>query len=187
MSFKILKVIFIILLLITIGEAGYYVYVLRSGEALNTNLATTQNTSSANSKSIPSASEQSVSPPSVPLSALTTSEYIKSNIIPYLESRKKSDNQKFYFIEEIEGQIGVIDKDPSRQLTSVLIQDASGNKVIFLTFDLSKANTTQFFSSRSGKKIAITIDDIIKGENVRLTRRVDLLNNHLETVEFEIL
>lgn len=158
MSAKLLKISFVILLLVTAGELGYYFYILNAGKGREGSQAN-QFASSRETRSI--------------LNNLQTSEtVIKADIIDFLRTRPKSENQKFYMIGEEKGYIGNVIPDEINRTVQINIVDKDGNKVV--NYVLSRSKSYPLFMVTEGKKTAVTIDQLQKGFSITHTLKMDL-------------
>lgn len=147
MSARLLKISFVILLLVTVGELGYYFYILNAGKGAeisqNGQIASSRETSSI-------------------LSNVQTSEtVIRGDTIDFLRTRPKSENQKFYMIGEEKGRIGNLIPDEVNKTVQVNIVDTNGNKVV--NYVLSQSKSYPLFMVIDGKKEGINVNQLQKG------------------------
>lgn len=150
---KLLKTIFIILLLITLGELGYYVYVINGG-GLNAKLATNQPNLARDSESVLS-QDQITKNTQRPEDAL-----VSQQILDFIGALKKNPNQKFHLKTETNGFVGGIDELNDKRYYVLKIVDSQGKKIMNYVLAKDKAVDSHFYLVEGDKKTAITINDI---------------------------
>jgi len=114
MSAKILKVVFVILLLVTIGELGYYVYVLKGNKSIDEKISQTREVELAPATASPGETEYLIS----------------EAALNYLKSRPKNKGSKYYLIGEEVGIIGEIRDDEEKGQFVFRIDDSEGNRIV---------------------------------------------------------
>ncbi len=122
MSAKLLKISFVILLLVTLGELGYYVYTLNKSES-STKLANSQ-TGNRDSESILS-QVGTTSSSQRPEDAL-----LSQDTINFLMALKKNPNQKLHLKTETNGFVAGIDETTDKKAYILKIVDNQGKKVM---------------------------------------------------------
>ena len=96
MSAKILKVVFVILLLVTIGELGYYVYVLKFNQPKPTKQLNP--ISATPSAEVPGSLDVSEKP-----------ELKLADVYQFFQDHKKNDEVKYYLLTEVSGVLGKVE------------------------------------------------------------------------------
>lgn len=165
---KLLRIVFVILILVTLGELGYYFYILNAGKGREGSQAN-QFASSRETSSI--------------LNNLQASEtVIKADIIDFLRTRPKSENQKFYMTGEEKGYIGDITPDETNGAVQIRIVDKDGKKVINYVFVRGKS--PPFFKVVGEKKIVLTLDELKRGAAITHILKMDLSDPNKIEEEF---
>lgn len=176
---KLLKILFVILLVVTVAEAGYYVYVLKvnstskSAQVLQTRQST---------------QEQST-PTSVTVSPAATDPYIDTFLntqsIQYMRNFGRRDNQSLYLSFEQTGWVKNIHNatttDTSAGFTLV---DESDTKIITLVH----TPTLKYIKVNGLTRTPIVFSDIKEGYKIILRYQDDLLNpgvNESEILVYE--
>lgn len=160
---KILKSIFIILLLVTIIESGYLFYILTQNKNQKGNLNNSvDNQASANPITVENIDASK--------SDKLVSEEALNNVTNYLKTRPKNSAQKFYLIEETEGIINNIEKQSNN--TVIHITDSQGNRAVSLFFLINsqtgKPDLKNFYREINGNKTLLTdLNEIKSGQKIK--------------------
>lgn len=160
MSYKILKVIFVILLLITVGEAGYYVYILninRGGFISNNNNI---------SQNLTVLSQVTPTP-----TVTDNNRLINQDILDFLATRKKNTGQKYYLTGEYDGYVG--DFQEIEGEIDFTIVDKTGNVLNRLSFKPQDLDNI-IYRVEDGKKSLIKLSDVKLGEKVHYEYKYDM-------------
>lgn len=162
MSFKILKVIFVILLLITLGEAGYYVYILKLGNSAQ------EMTQSGN--------QPSIFPQVTQTSLPTIQSLISSDTITYLQNMKYVKNKKIVVTIEESGYVDTIQIQPKGKATEIKLVDENGTMVTAIARDLEFWNAN-IFEKVANSDVPFRITDIKKGDLIMHSYQMNLTDN----------
>lgn len=177
MSYKILKVIFVILLFVTIGEAGYYFFVLKYPKSSNQNNSLQPSITASVIPSAPSeAPKQTYSQD--PL----VSAFIKSEPFQSINNSEVKEGQKFYITFDQAGFIGDIQYTNTDQNSAFIKLDTkAGKKIIKL---ILRDNMKYYKESSDSGMTSIKLSDLKMGNSVILRIREDLLDPSIKTTEF---
>lgn len=178
MSAKILKVVFVILLLVTIGELGYYFYVLRLNPLKGINLLG-QITNDTTSTGL---IETQIT--STPIPKLSLEEnFLNSSVFQYVQLKGQNEGQKITLTLEQSGFIGEVDlKEGQKMSPHFTIVDSNGIKIV--TFIIS--DTLNLFKIVKDEKIPITLNELKTGSRIVIRSENDLVNPKKSIEEFLI-
>lgn len=193
-SGKILKVVFVILLLVTIGELGYYVYVLKGNPSKSMNTPS-QNTSG----SVPTQVENLEA---IPTSYLSTklngntvvervinydsTEYLKTVLIPTIEASKAKSNQQFYILKVDKGIVGTIEFNPSTNLLMIQLVDEEGKEIETYHTPQRKIDKQKFLKKTNNDYLPITYEVIKKNDKITISSYFDLLDLNNSFQEYKV-
>ena len=161
---KLLMTIFIVALVVIVGEVGYLFY----SNTLNSNL--NQNLKKSGKS--------------------TNEPLISDNIIGYLKTRKKNEGQKILIKEEIDGFIKSIMYEKAGQMT-VGIVDAQGYKIVNLIFPVplvdNNRSQQKLLLNKNGVVAPITDANQFKiGKRITKTSIIDLTDSSKNSGEIVV-
>lgn len=154
MSYKILKVIFVILLLVTIGEAGYYIIVLKNP----------MNTNDLSAVKLP---DNLIPTPSV---------VIISDVLDSLRLNRYKPGRTFYLIQEITGIVGEAKEaqDQYGPFISITINDRNNNKISSIFYKPAEIGKVRFVKMSGDKETDITYKDLKAGDKISFYDKTNL-------------
>jgi len=158
-SNKILSIIFILLLLVLIGEVVY--------------LITTEQNKISQSKDIPRTEALTPSPTTnLPLLTEEQRKIIESvkngSAAAYLNNFKNTSKRKVSLIIEQTGFIGDITDDKGNEKTYLKIIDEENNKIVTFILDQINIPKTTFYKIENNGQISIGVNDIKKGDKITI-------------------
>lgn len=156
MSAKLLKISFVILLLVTLGELGYYFYVSQKNKVEVS--STDQNRLVQISQSVQNEKYEG-------------SPLINETLIGYLRSRKQTNNQKFYLTEEAFGHISDLFESQGEQ--GIVIVDDNNKRVITVTHD----DKMKYFRKVGDNQVSMSRKDMKVGDKILFKSYTDLVTN----------
>lgn len=168
-SAKILKFIFIILLLVTLGEVGYYIYV---SNAKDTKSIVT------NDKAIPSVAIQATSNNKI-VDPETYNKYIKSVETAFKRAKQNKD-LKLSLVFEQKGLVSIFLDKENNNKPSITIVDENGQKI----FSLGENYNQHLFKVENGEKRQITINEVKNGNKIT---DIEYFNVYNSTSSAEVL
>lgn len=166
---KLLKIIFIILILVTLGEVGYYFIILNKGE-VNTKPTTSQ-TGNRDSQSI--ISQVGITS----ISQRPEDALISQETLDYLAWLKKNLNQKVHLKTETSGFVAGIDETTDKKAYILKIVDNQGKKVMNYVLDKQIEDDRNFYLVEGVKKTKITINDLKVNDRIIVEDEHELQNN----------
>ncbi len=146
---KLFKIIFVILLLVVLGELGYYLVTLNKGE-VRTKPTTTQR----------------------PKDALVTQE-----VLDFIGALKKSPNQKFHLRTETTGFIEGVSETTGGEAYILKIVNNKGKKVMNYVLDKQIKNDNAFYLVENDKKTKITINDLKINDKITVNDEHEIRDN----------
>lgn len=168
-SYKLLKITFVTLLLVTLGEFGYYVYLWRDNIA-------------------PSPLAIVSSPAKNPESSFIKSETIDiytSEILPSLMKLKKNNYQNFYFVNEERGYIKSLSGDDAKGQMFMEIANGQGEKIGGYTLNNDKIKA-KFFLLANDSQSPITAEKLKEGGKIIIRWWESLVDQNNNFVEYVI-
>ncbi len=177
MSFKILKVIFVILLLITIGEAGYYFIILRDPKSSVQNNSIPPNiTTSLPTAIIGETAKQTY------LQDPLANAFIQSEPFQYINNSEVKEGQKFYITFDQAGIVGEIQyTNTDTNSAFIKLDTIAGEKIVKL---ILKDNMKYYKEISDSGMTAIKLTDLKKGDSMILRIRENLLDSKDQATEF---
>ena len=166
MSAKLLKAVFVILLLVTIAEAGYYFYVLKKGNFQQKN--NTANNSIQQMISSESANKDQENP---------QLKKFQESILIYQNLVKNNTDGKVYFVMEQPGVINSI--STKEEGTFITINNYKGERIAEFTIN----DKIKFYQIKNNEKIQISPQDLKINDKIIMRVEINMLTNK-ETVEF---
>lgn len=181
-SYKILKIILVVFLLITLLEFGYYIFYLKKIDGQKTEeVVNSRKTRATLVKEDLRPGEKFV-----PLIQPRTIEYFKNTFIPYLEKAVYSGHKKIYMFEEEEGFAGNIKFHEDKRRLEIEFVDKEGNHVVSYYTKEAFIPYKRFNKMVDGVKTPISYTDIKKGDKIRLIRYTDFINEENNYNEYLI-
>lgn len=156
-SNRLLKIIFIFLLMVIFGEVAYYLYVHK------------EKSNEFQYRLKPSQTQDR-------LISSQTIEYLKNDILPSLEKIPKSDPGKYYLIHEINGYVGEFKFDSRLNGYILKITSENGNNLISYFISKKNIEKKKFLKMFQGTKIPISYKDIKAGQKITVINKDDLVN-----------
>ncbi len=147
---KLLKVVFVILILVTFAELSYYLYL---------NFYLKPQTTTINADRVIN---------------VNGDRLVSDEIIGYLRSRKASKNQKFFLTEEVFGRINEL-FESSGELGIIIVDD---NNERVLTFMRMHDGKTQYYKKVDDKKVSISYQDLNIGDKILFKSYTDLVTSN---------
>lgn len=177
MSYKLLKAIFVVLLVVTVFEAGYYFLVLNK----------TKVTSDAPLAPIERQAliSQIQIEPSVTVSPIEAN-ILNSNTIRLIRGLDTNKNHKIYFVREQQGFVGEKSFSESDNLHMLKIVDENGEKIVMYFFAPEKLAALKLFKIDGEKKSPILFSDINTGDKITVLSKEDMLNPDASYTEYLI-
>ena len=188
-SIKLLKTIFIILLLGIISELFYYVYIQSSvknnyqPEIRNTAVKSTKQISNDELiNSVDNCTLGKMLYKSIKTEKSSTDALIDTKTIEYLKTFKKNNNQKVTLVLEIKGNIGDIIYHEGGYALLKLV-DNEGKNITDVSIRVNE-NKPIFFSIINNKKLPLSLKEIKKGDRVIYKSQIDMSNTQVSNYEF---
>lgn len=175
--YKLLKVLFIILLLISIIEGGYYFLVLKyPKEATSNNLLPLRPTESY----IPTVISQV--PKQIFYQEPLANAFIKSEPLQFINNSEVKEGQKFYITFDQSGIVGEVQyTNTSSSSAFIKLVSKSGEKIVKLILN----DKIKYYQENSDSGITvIKLSDLKKGDKVVLRLREDLLDSNDKVTEY---
>lgn len=97
---------------------------------------------------------------------------LDDSVIRYLQSRRQTDNHRFYLTEVLTGHISNVFYDSGE--IGFIVVDSQNNRV--LTFMRDPSSNTTYFRMEDDKKVKIDSNTIMVGEKITFTSYTDLVN-----------
>lgn len=169
-SSRLLKIIFVILLLVTLGELGYYVYLEKKDHQKAEEVVTSR------TRAILVKEDLHPGEKFVPLVQPKTIEYFKNTFIPYLEKAVYSKHKKIYMFEEEEGFAGNVKFHEDLGRLEIEFVDKEGNHITSYYTKEEFIPYKRFNKMIDGVKTPINYTDIKKGDKIRLIEYTDFIN-----------
>jgi len=172
---KLLKVIFIVLVLVTIGELGYYFYI--KGNSREKSNTPTPNITISQAQS-------DTGPPSPSATRHPLEEsFASSGIFEYINRKGQNDGQKLKIIFEQHGRVGEVAlTQVGKSSPHFTIVDERGKKIA--TFVIS--DTLRLYSFEGEKKIPFTVTNLKSGDKIVFRIENDLVSSKELSEEFLI-
>ncbi len=166
--YRTLKILFVILLVLTITEAGYYIYVLKYP------IKPAQNN--------PSLAPSISSDQKIDRSAYLFDQITASDPYQFVKHFGMNDNQNLYLILEQKG-IAQIDKSDDGKDIYLTIQNDQHKKIVSINI----VNSLKITKIVKGEKTPISKDQIKTGDNILYTLKGDLVDQKKSSGEITIL
>jgi hypothetical protein len=162
---KLLKIVFVILLLVTIGEAGYYIYILRFAGSSNYPAALFPG-SAAITPTV-------ILPPSSYNTKSIENHFLESPILDTVERTGKRSGQKVSLVYEQEGVINTIFFQEGNPNPSINIFDNDGKRIVTIIGN----QNVEFMKKMDGEERVMDFKDLKEGDKIVIREVTDLLNN----------
>lgn len=166
-SYRLIKIVFVVLVLLTLTEAGYYLYFMYSSKDYKSSV--NHDPSSAAQNMI-----LTVTPSQVPdnIAALISKD--TRRIIQNYLSKK---NHSLYIIDEVSGYVKGL-KEPGKEGYSYIeIADETGNTISTQIIENEDIPRYKFYSMVDNQKNPIKITDIRPGEKIITRVQTDLITD----------
>jgi hypothetical protein len=168
-SAKLLKIVFVILLLVIFGELMYYLYIQfykekyaqKSGES----------TALIFQKNNPSVAP--TNPPNIV-------GFIKRDTNQYIQKHFNRKNHKVYLTIEVNGYVKEVKDDPTKDWFYISIVDDKGELVSTEIIEKEDLNFHKFYREEKGQKLPIKYSEIKKGEKTNIKVKSNLIDNSNE-------
>ena len=164
-SAKILKIVFVILLLVTVGELAYYVYIQFSIK--NDQVSKNQNTAAIVPKDLLQGTTSEEKQSAITFKRPTDALLSEQNLL-FLGKMAKNSNQKLYLKTITTGLIGGINESSDGKNLIVRINDDRGNKIMNYVWSKEKTDGLVFYKVEDEKNIPITIKDLKVNDKIRI-------------------
>lgn len=171
---KLLKIVFVILIVVTIAELGYYIYLQKKNTSIDTN----------RQQEVPSnttPTQSTTTPPLVETQAPTTelllTNFTNTAAFQYADFIKNKNDQNLYLVFEQSGFVKDIDYGETEGSTPrFTVVDAKGDKIVthvykpdmkFYKEVAEEKQLINFKDIKDGNRIVIRIqDDLITSQNI---------------------
>ncbi len=161
---KLLKVVFVILILVTFAELSYYLYILKiesSGKLANSQPVSSRELESNLLQAQSTFSTQR------PENALLSED----NLL-YLSQLVKNPFQKLLLRTETDGYVGGIDEINDKKFRILKIVDSEGKKIINYVLNKKRGDDRHFYLVVGDKKTEISIEDL------KVNDKISVIDEH---------
>ncbi|OGG15787.1 hypothetical protein A3D78_04770 [Candidatus Gottesmanbacteria bacterium RIFCSPHIGHO2_02_FULL_39_14] len=189
MSGRILKTIFVIIIFITLGEVGYYVYItFNSAPSKSSKIPFFKSNNISSSPTIEPIYKKSIKSGQnlKPLLSDKSSEFL-TNIYPkYLKSKKQNNNHSIIITERINGIVGKIGFDNQENVYEISIVDDKGLILTADFFNESNLRQAIYLKESEQGNTAIKFDQIKQGDKIEKTVKYDLTDDAKSVIQYII-
>lgn len=182
---KLLKILFVILLVVTVAEAGYYVYVIRINQYSDSKKIDIDE--AAQNTPVPSLIVRpSPSGSANPLIKSSSIDFLKTEFIPYLSSIANNPAKSVSVLETYNGYVDLIKLDDPTHLLHIKVVDEKGENLISYTIPEQFIEVKRFYRVKNGVKTKIHYSDIKPGDKMTVISYTDLVHSDGNYIEFDI-
>lgn len=172
---KLLKAVFVILILITFAELSYYLYLnfyVKPQKSSITDDRTITIDNNTSSQKKPTDEEASL---------------FGNDLMRYILAHQNIPSQKFYLTQEVEGYVGKIGFDNVVNEDQIYIVDKSGQKIVDIHISDDFKPRVKFLKEENGKETIIDMSDIKKGDRIFHRQITDIFDKTKVVTEYKII
>ncbi len=174
--YKLLKILFVLLLFLTITEAGYYIYVLKYPIKPAQNNPSLAPSISSDQKIEQLRSSSSIVPQVTQTNLPTIQPLISSDSITYLQNMKFVKNKTIVVTIEESGYVDTIQLQPKGSATELKLVDENGTIISAISRDLEFWNKN-LFKKIANSDVPFSITDLKKGDFIMHSYQMNITDN----------
>lgn len=167
-----LKVIFLILITVILGEVGYYIYTFKTSIISTKPVDSQIETRDILSNIYPSVTTTSSSRPKEAL--------VQQEVLDFIKSLQKSPNVKFHLKTETNGFIGGISEINDNKSYLLKIVDNQGKKVLNYVLAKEGVNNNHYYLVADDKKTTISFANLKVNDKILIVDEHEVRDNIID-------